>query len=469
MNDPDPSTKRGVTSTLVLLLLGLLMVLAGMIWRQSSAIEIAQGSSEPATQTASGEVKAGEDAVIATSDVEAGPQQRGNVEEVAAALNAAIAEKTAATQADAGVGLGVEATTASGQDPQSADKTEADVAGPDATAAGIETDDANTDIAEIETAETPDSLEAIVPEAKDEDYQTASAVLGDALYFDLDDEDVPIGLDLVRVERDGAALVAGFGPAGDELVLLMGGREISRPVADDTGRFVSLFDIPASDAPRSLSVGLIGADGNPRLSHTQVLIAPVRIAGTAPLIEDVDTQPVKAEPTVVAVQDDEVAVLQPAERPAIPGTGTARNIVIDTIAYDGAGEVELQGRGNGDSFVRVYIDDLAVQTVEADEDGIWSVPLPNIDEGVYRLRVDELDDDGNVVSRVETPFQREKLSIAADASGSITVQPGFTLWAIARETLGDGVKYVQVYEANRDLIRDPNLIYPGQVFALPEG
>jgi len=50
---------------------------------------------------------------------------------------------------------------------------------------------------------------------------------------------------------------------------------------------------------------------------------------------------------------------------------------------------------------------------------------------------------------------------------SITVQPGFTLWGIARDSFGDGVMYVQVYNANRDKIRDPDLIYPGQVFTIP--
>ena len=50
---------------------------------------------------------------------------------------------------------------------------------------------------------------------------------------------------------------------------------------------------------------------------------------------------------------------------------------------------------------------------------------------------------------------------------SVTVQPGFTLWGIARDTFGDGILYVQVYEANRDKIRNPDLIYPGQVFAIP--
>lgn len=59
-------------------------------------------------------------------------------------------------------------------------------------------------------------------------------------------------------------------------------------------------------------------------------------------------------------------------------------------------------------------------------------------------------------------------AVATAAPVTVTVQPGFTLWAIARDQFGDGIQYVQVYEANRDRIRDPDLIYPGQVFTLPQ-
>jgi nucleoid-associated protein YgaU len=58
--------------------------------------------------------------------------------------------------------------------------------------------------------------------------------------------------------------------------------------------------------------------------------------------------------------------------------------------------------------------------------------------------------------------------VASIAPVSVTVQPGFTLWGIAQERYGDGVFFVQVFEANRDKIKDPNLIYPGQVFTVPE-
>ena len=70
----------------------------------------------------------------------------------------------------------------------------------------------------------------------------------------------------------------------------------------------------------------------------------------------------------------------------------------------------------------------------------------------------------------EAPAQPE---VGGDAPGlpvggvSVTVQPGYTLWAIARDTYGDGMLYVQVYNANKEKIRDPNLIYPGQIFVVP--
>ena len=47
------------------------------------------------------------------------------------------------------------------------------------------------------------------------------------------------------------------------------------------------------------------------------------------------------------------------------------------------------------------------------------------------------------------------------------MQPGNTLWAIAEDSYGDGLKYVEVFQANRDKIRNPDLIYPGQIFEVP--
>jgi nucleoid-associated protein YgaU len=54
------------------------------------------------------------------------------------------------------------------------------------------------------------------------------------------------------------------------------------------------------------------------------------------------------------------------------------------------------------------------------------------------------------------------------ASGKAIIRHGDNLWTIARRVYGRGIKYTTIYTANSDQIRDPDLIYPGQVFDLPE-
>jgi nucleoid-associated protein YgaU len=156
-----------------------------------------------------------------------------------------------------------------------------------------------------------------------------------------------------------------------------------------------------------------------------------------------------------------------------------RTVVIDTITYDLAGEVALGGRGAGQGFVRAYLNNKPIETAQIAADGQWRMPLPEVDTGVYTLRVDEVNASGTVTSRVETPFKREEPEVLAaldtraedsklSAIAVLTVQPGNTLWGIASKEYGDGFLYVRVFEANKDRIRNPNLIYPGQVFAIPE-
>ncbi|SFG22998.1 LysM peptidoglycan-binding domain-containing protein [Sulfitobacter dubius] len=152
------------------------------------------------------------------------------------------------------------------------------------------------------------------------------------------------------------------------------------------------------------------------------------------------------------------------------------NVALDTIGYSDEGDVQLAGRAQPDTReVRVYLNNNAVINLPVDQEGRWRGDLPNVDEGVYTLRVDELSRAGDVTSRVETPFKRESPEVLAAATegltgplSAVTVQKGDTLWAISRDRYGDPLLYVKVFEANSGNIRDPDLIYPGQVFDLPE-
>lgn len=193
-----------------------------------------------------------------------------------------------------------------------------------------------------------------------------------------------------------------------------------------------------------------------------------------------DTPPAAATAPPTLISDAQgVRVLQAGVTDA-PVQPTLENIALDTITYDPSGEVLLAGRGAAaGGFVRVYLDNKPIIASRISDVGDWRTDLPQVDTGIYTLRVDEVNADGVVQSRIETPFKKEE---AADVAAILaeetsvegfdiavkTVQPGATLWAIAEEQWGDGIRYVSVFEANRDLIRDPDLIYPGQVFRIPQ-
>ena len=195
---------------------------------------------------------------------------------------------------------------------------------------------------------------------------------------------------------------------------------------------------------------------------------PQIAARTAP--EAAEAPAAAAPPVVFLSGADGIEVLQ--QGPLPPG-----DVALDAINYDEAGAVLLSGRGDSSAFVRVYLDNRAVTTSRIREDGQWRVTLPEVDTGTYTLRVDQLDEGGSVIARVESPFLREGPQALAAAAAltpqgpvrAVTVQPGNTLWAIARDRYGKGIDYVRVFEANRDRIRDPDLIYPGQIFDLPDG
>ena len=176
------------------------------------------------------------------------------------------------------------------------------------------------------------------------------------------------------------------------------------------------------------------------------------------------------QPKVVIANSDGVKVIQDDKK-------SDDELALDSIAYDPLGNVTVGGRSNPSGLVRFYINNEAVSATKTNEAGYWEADLSDIIPGTYTLRIDELSLKGDVISRLESPFKREDRErlanlIAPSTSpvriNIVTVQPGNTLWAIARKRYGDGLLYVQVFEANRDKIKNPDLIYPGQLFDLPD-
>lgn len=392
--------------------------------------------------------------------------------------------------------------------------------------------------------------------------------------------------DLVRVDPDGTAVIAGSGQAGSRVTLFLDDVEQDSAEIDSAGKFALFLALEASDQPRLMTMQARLGD-QVAWSEDQIILAPTPTPTPTPepRVASSPTQP-PAEPTadsaapttqtplsndtaagasetVVALADpaaEDVAATEPASpapntaqqspeamaaapdgsaspapspAPDTPGADSAAPLVaepgapetpteepgdvaeprttpapgpvavlragadgvellqpgtperpqaldtlaLDTISYTDDGEVLLSGRAPEGSAVRVYLDNRAVADLSIDAEGRWKGEVRNVRPGVYTLRLDQLATDGSVDGRLETPFKRESPAVLAAARAdlprndpitAVTVQRGDTLWAISQDRYGEGVLYVRVFEANRDAIRDPDLIYPGQVFALPD-
>lgn len=295
--------------------------------------------------------------------------------------------------------------------------------------------------------------------------QTTQAPAQDSVAVVTDEPEVSSDaprFDLVRVDGAGSAVVAGNAAPGSEIAITLDGAQFTTVEADSTGAFVALFQIPTGEAATTVGLEQLRQGAGVTVSVQTVLVVPPP--------KDVEEAVV---PTIVLADETGVDVLQGGAQ-SVSTEGVSNPLSLDTISYDDSGAVVLAGQGESAQFVRVYMNNEPVQTELVPDDGQWRVVLPDVDQGLYTLRVDEIDAAGAVQARVESPFQRANPETLKDAAvtqpdkSRVVVQPGHTLWELAESTYGDGVKYVQIFHANKDTIRDANLIYPGQIFKLPE-
>ncbi|MFV3128400.1 LysM peptidoglycan-binding domain-containing protein [Niveispirillum sp. KHB5.9] len=271
--------------------------------------------------------------------------------------------------------------------------------------------------------------------------------------------------DVVRVEPTGSAVIAGRAVPGAKVNILDGDKLLGSVVADARGEWVFLPSDALPPGARELRLEQVGADGAlTRGESTVVLAVPER---------DRDLAGRRGEGDALAVLSgsDGSRVLQ-APRSLSQGGAPrpAGEVTIDTVDYDRGGKVSVGGQAKPGTEVMLYLQNNLAGRTKADNDGRWSITPDRIfDDGQYSLRVDQVGADSKVISRAEVNFDKKPIPEQALAGRAVVVVPGNNLWAIARRSYGDGIRYTVIFEANQAQIRDADLIYPGQIFLIPDG
>tara|TARA_R110000824_G_scaffold366730_2_gene555530 strand:- start:34365 stop:35321 length:957 start_codon:yes stop_codon:yes gene_type:complete len=267
-----------------------------------------------------------------------------------------------------------------------------------------------------------------------------------------EDPSIPT-FDTVRVDRDGSAVMAGRALPGAKVEILANGEVIATATADSNGEWVVILDQPLTAGSTQLSLRVQMPDGETKTSTQVVAI-------------DVPESPDRPALVVLSQAGKASRILQ---GPGVPSD--AGNLVLQSIDYDERGNLIISGKSDPRAPVRIYVNGSRIGDTYADEAGQWELrPVTAIEPGQYTMRIDQIDEAGKVIARIELPFERGEPSkvVAAKQKGQVVIQPGNNLWGIAQDLYGSGFRYTVIYEANKDQIRDPDLIYPGQVFATPQ-
>lgn len=285
--------------------------------------------------------------------------------------------------------------------------------------------------------------------------------------------------DVVRVSPEGTAVIAGRAAPGAEVVVRGGaGREIGRTQADAGGAWVLVPDKPLGPGTHDVTVAARGKDGRETAGEGSVVLAVPQPqtqmqAQTQAQVQQADARPGAAPPAPATPSTALALLIPPAGLPRVlqgPVTPPGK-LGLGTVDYDDQGAIRFGGSAPPGAPVRLYVDNAPVGDARADKLGGWMLtPGKALAEGLHRLRVDQLDGAGRVLARVELPFERVAVTAPADAGAPrdrVVIQPAQNLWRIARLAYGRGTRYTIIYAANRDQIRDPNRIFPGQVFTVP--
>jgi hypothetical protein len=267
--------------------------------------------------------------------------------------------------------------------------------------------------------------------------------------------------DVVRIAADGSAVIAGRAWPGALIELRLDGQAIERVRADRRGEWVATPDRQIGARSQELSLAASDDDGRMIESDQVVLLAaPGASAAVAEGQEGVTA------PLAVLLPRASGAPARLLQAPG--GLRGGGDLELQAIDYDERGQVRLLGRATPGSTLRIFVDARALLEVAADAEGSWVAALDQqVRPGDYALRVDQIGG-GRTVARIDTPFRREGVLPRAEPQVDfVIVQPGNSLWRIARRLLGDGRHYRLIHAVNLGQIGDPDLIFPGQVFRIP--
>lgn len=378
--------------------------------------------------------------------------------------------------------------------------------------AGDEAEPAQTEPAQAGQGEEPQKLAALPEDEPAEEQVPAGPALPT--------------FDILRVEPDGSVVIAGNAPAFSMVEITAAGEVLGTGEAGSNGDFAIVFDEPLAPGDHELYIRATLRDSGEVLVSAEAGIISIPQAGGEALAmvssqgapTRVLQQPEASTPEQISQPAPEPvaeapAAEQPVAEPAVEPVETA-SLRIQAVDVE-EGRVFVAGTGEPGRRVAIYIDNAFRGSTTIGSQGAFLFDLSGgLQPGTRNFRVDMLDTAGEVAGRIQVavehaaedvavaeaapaaepapepasqpasepageaaPTQPVQTAQAGDPAvrpvlrtgSSVIIRRGDSLWKVSRRLLGEGSRYTVIFSANASQIANPDLIFPGQVFDIPEG
>ena len=285
-------------------------------------------------------------------------------------------------------------------------------------------------------------------------------------------------IDIVRIGPDGSAVFAGKGSPDAEVVIFEKNKVLAQTSVSADGEWVAVAEQPLSPGEHLIVSEMTTADGKVLRADQAVIVELTSSGQDMPLVALVPMTE-QAEVELIQMPGSLVNTKEMAQQAAnTEGLSLELTAVlvepvelsVVTLSWAEQEKLFIKGKSSGGAAVRGMLNDRVFSADYNSESGDWTatVPLDALSGNAGSLISNLLNTDDEIILSRQLNFNLDQLEIGRDGSEMIIIEKGDMLWRIAYRTYGDGIRYLDIVSRNQDRISNPDLIYPAQVFALPE-
>ena len=276
-----------------------------------------------------------------------------------------------------------------------------------------------------------------------------------------------IKLEVIRVRPDGSLVIAGKGLPNSKVEIISGSTVIATTTSDKIGEFVAVPEKQLKSGEHLLAFRQITKNGNITIANEAVAINVTGGTNDIPIVAIIDSEGKLGARVIQAPGLIESKIENNVNEEKKSTEKINPIISILAFTYDAkVGQLILSGTAYGGIQINAGFSGKETSSTKI-LNNKWSLAIPGkLISGKQKVSAVLLGKDGKVLSKNSVNISGKSIQ-NANGKTFIIVQKGDALWNIAFNRLGLGQRYIDIVDLNKEIITNPDLIYPKQLFVIP--